>query len=104
MLEGSVAKNAYDRHRTSALTEITFHRMRFAVKYCFAIDLVTAGAAGHEYPKQRLQNNAHRICLIKLFLWAGISIKTFHSSKIEESNCARECPRFYLQTLERYDI
>jgi hypothetical protein len=33
---------------------------------------------------------------IKLFLWAGISIKTFHSSKIEESNRARECPRFYL--------
>jgi hypothetical protein len=38
--------------------------MRFAVKFCFAIDLVTAGAAGHEYPKQRLQNNAHRICLM----------------------------------------
>jgi hypothetical protein len=40
--------------------------MRIDVNFCFAIDLVTAGAAGHEYPKQRLQNNGHRICLIKL--------------------------------------
>jgi hypothetical protein len=23
---------------------------------------------------------------------------------IEELNCARECPRFYLSTLEMYDI
>jgi hypothetical protein len=52
------------RHMTSALTEITLHRMRIDVLFCFAIDLVTAGAAGHEYPKQRLQNNGHSICLL----------------------------------------
>jgi hypothetical protein len=31
-------------------------------------------------------------------VWAGISIKTF-DRKIEELNCAREYPRFYLPTL-----
>ena len=41
---------------------------------------------------------------IKLFLWAGISIKTFGTKKIEELNSARECPRFCLPSLERYDI
>jgi hypothetical protein len=41
---------------------------------------------------------------IKLYVWAGISIKTFGTKKFEELNCARECPRFYLLTLERYDI
>ena len=48
----------------AALTEITFHRMRIDVNFCFAIDLVTACVADHEYPKQRLQNNCHSICLI----------------------------------------
>jgi hypothetical protein len=42
--------------------------MRIDEIFCFAIDLVTASAAGHEYPKQRLQNNGHRICLIELEL------------------------------------
>jgi hypothetical protein len=37
--------------------------MRFDVNSCFAIDLVTAGAAGHGIAKQRLQNSAYRICL-----------------------------------------
>jgi hypothetical protein len=41
---------------------------------------------------------------IKLFMQAGKSIKTFDKPKIEELNCARECPRFYLQSLERYDV
>ncbi len=35
---------------------------------------------------------------IKLFVWAGISIKTFF---FEELNHARESPRFYLLSLER---
>jgi hypothetical protein len=35
--------------------------VRFDFKICFAIDLVTAGAAGHEYPKQRLQKIALRL-------------------------------------------
>jgi hypothetical protein len=41
---------------------------------------------------------------IKLFAWAGISIKTFGTKKIEELNCAREYPRLYFPTMERYDI
>ena len=35
-------------HRMSALIEITVHRIRRVDNFCFAIDLVTAGAAGHE--------------------------------------------------------
>ncbi len=53
-------------HWTSALTENTFHRMRLGVKFCFAIDLVTAGAAGHEYPKLDCESTVHRICLLSL--------------------------------------
>ena len=42
---------------------------------------------------------------IKLFVWAGISIKTFkHTEKIEELDRARESPRFYLPSLEMYVI
>ena len=41
---------------------------------------------------------------IKLFVWAGISIKTFGTKKIEELDCARESPRFYLPSLEMYVI
>ncbi len=40
--------------------------MRFHVKFCFAIDLVTAGEAGHEYPKQQWQNSTHSICLLQV--------------------------------------
>ena len=41
---------------------------------------------------------------IKLFVWAGISIKTFGTKKIEELDRARESPRFYLPSLEMYVI
>ncbi len=39
---------SFSRLMTLALT---FQRMQFDVNFCFAIDLVTAGAAGHEYQK-----------------------------------------------------
>ncbi len=41
---------------------------------------------------------------IKLFVWAGISIKSNGTICFWRVDCARECPRFYLLTLERYDI
>jgi hypothetical protein len=41
---------------------------------------------------------------IQLCVLASISIKTVGTKKIEELKCARECPRFYLPTLERHDI
>ena len=41
---------------------------------------------------------------IELFVWAGISIKTFGTKKIEELDRARESPRFYLPSLEMYVV
>ena len=37
-------------------------------------------------------------------LSVGNKIMIKHDKKIEELNSARECPRFYLPTLERYGI
>ncbi len=39
---------------------------------------------------------------IKLFVWAGITIKTFGAKKLK--SLIVKCPRFYLPTLERYDM
>jgi hypothetical protein len=52
----------------------------------------------------RLAGRARAGITIKLFEWAGNSIKTFGKKKIENRARARECPRFYFPTLERYDI
>ncbi len=41
---------------------------------------------------------------VSQFVWASIAIKTFGTKKIEELKSARECPRFYLPTLEMYDF
>ncbi len=55
--------------------------------------------------KSRNRKKSGENSKISVFAEPGRSgIKTFHSSKIEESNRARECPRFYLPTLEMYDV
>jgi hypothetical protein len=53
------------RYRTSA----------FHINFCFAIDLVTAGAAGHGIAKQRLQNSSHRIGLLILRFRFGLQVQ-----------------------------
>jgi hypothetical protein len=61
--------------------------MRFDVNFCFAIDLVTAGAAGHGIAKQRLQNSAHRICLLSPDKGNVLEMTRFENQKQEIFGC-----------------